>query len=432
MLTMNPKLSITTKTLWPQTAGGRCTKTLLRKRIRAIQWSMILALLPGTGGCSGFFSHEPTELQNKEIFRNLREVQVMPDADRPLPAIYTAEPAIMKMEDSVKLFYFAKQQSPNLLAGLIKEQLEHQVSQNPATNQLIAKCKTEDEAEHLLNFLKRVDVPPIQVRVDCLISELFADLTMDYETQVHIENLLGESIAIGSLMPGASIRSVSRSDMGLKAHITKSKFDALIDVLESRGYAKVLMRPSLEVVNGKTARIQIKERIPTPEKILSGSTVIDTVKYQDIVDYLEVTPQVYADGTIGLRTSAGISSESPDGVEQVPVLTDRQIDNEENRIRKGQSLVIGGIVKTEQMSVVRGVPLLKDIPGLGVLFSGKDFEDRAKEILFILTPSISSNGIDHAATVDMVREKHAQVFKKRGDNPGPGGDSQRVLASGQE
>ena len=205
------------------------------------------------------------------------------------------------------------------------------------------------------------------------------------------------------------MRAAGRDAIGLKTSITRNNFDALIDLLESRGYAKILMRPTLEVVNGRTARIQIEERIPTPERIFSDGTVITTVHYQDIVDFLEVVPQVYSDGTIGLRTSAGIASKSPDGVEQVPIITDRQIKNEENRLKKGQSLVIGGIIKTERMSVVRGVPFLKDVPGLGIIFSAKDFEDRVKEILFILTPIISSNGTNHVETVEALRQKHAEA-----------------------
>lgn len=431
MRTIRSNMPSAGRTLALRIADSGSAKSVRAGVISAIHSCVITAYLIGLAGCGSFFSHEPTELQNREIFRSLREVQVVPDVDRPLPDIYTAEPAIVAFEDNVKLFYFTRQQSPSLLASLVKEQLGHQVSQNPATNQLVVQCATETDARHLLDFLKRVDVPPIQVKVDCLISELFADVTMDYETRLDVQHLFGESIALGSHLPGASLRSVARSDMGLKASITRNNLDTLIDLLESRGYAKVLMRPSVEVVNGKTARIQMKERIPTPEKILSGSMVIDTVKYQDIIDYLEVTPQVYADGTIGLRTSAGIASKSPDGVEQVPVLTERQIDNEENRLRKGQSLVIGGIVKTEQMSVIRGIPVLKDIPGVGVLFSGKDFEDRAKEILFILTPSISSNGNDHTATIDMVREKHAKVVTKREGDSGTEEDSQCLSATGQ-
>jgi general secretion pathway protein D len=165
------------------------------------------------------------------------------------------------------------------------------------------------------------------------------------------------------------------------------------------------MHPTLEVVNGHTARIQIKERIPTPEKILSGNTIIDTIKYQDIIDFLEVQVQVYADGTIGLKTSAGIASKSPDGVEQVPVLTERQIDNTENRLKKGHSLVIGGILKKERISVVRSIPGLKHVPLIGTIFSGKDYEDRVKEILFILTPTISTNGMEYNQAVNIVQRK---------------------------
>ena len=375
---------------------------------------LLVLSLAAMCGCEEFLAQRPVEIQTEEIFRNLGQVQVVPDADRLLPEMYTAEPETVSGKDGLQLFYFTKHHPPSVLAALVKEQLgNEEVSLNAATNQLIVKCAGAEDVSLVLEFLQRIDVAPIQVKVDCLISEVFADLTMDYETRVDIQNLLGEEIVIGSFLPGASIRAAGRSNMGMKASITREKFDGLIDILESRGYAKILMRPQLEVVNGQTARIQMKERIPIPEKILMNTAIIDTIKYQDILDYLQVKPQVYSDGTIGLKTSAAIASRStPDGVEQVPIITDREINNEENRLRKGQSLVIGGIIKTERMAVVRGVPLLKDIPILGILFSSEDYEERMKEILFILTPSISSNGTDYARTIEEVREKHAKKDAK--------------------
>lgn len=396
-------------------------RLLLKARALPPIW-LLMVMLCLASGCGGFASHKATRTQNEQIFHRLSQIEMAPDADWPLPDHYTVEPKLLPTRTGVTLFYFTRHHPPSTLAALVRGQLADLVSphpnagkdpkagpmvdENPATNQLIIRCQSEEDARLVLEFLEQVDVPPIQVRVDCLISEVFADLTIDYQTRLQIENLLGEDLAVASFLPGASMRSVARNRMGLKAGITRDRFSAVIDVLESRGYAKVLMRPSLEVVNGRTARIQIKERIPTHEKILSGTMVIDTVRYQDIMDYLEVTPNVYADGTIGLKTSAGIASKSPDGVEQVPVLTERQITNEENRLQRGQSLVIGGIIKTERMSVIRGVPFLQDLPGLGVLFSAKDFEDRAKEILFILTPSISTNGISPEEAVAQIRQKH--------------------------
>jgi len=56
--------------------------------------------------------------------------------------------------------------------------------------------------------------------------------------------------------------------------------------------------------------------------------------------------------------------------------------------------------------VIRGVPVLKDIPVLGVLFSSKDFEEKATEIIFVLTPSISSGSGSYSETVQMIREKY--------------------------
>jgi hypothetical protein len=63
--------------------------------------------------------------------------------------------------------------------------------------------------------------------------------------------------------------------------------------------------------------------------------------------------------------------------------------------------------KSENRSVVRGVPFLKDIPILGILFSSKDFEEKATEITFILTPTISAGGKPHAEMVEYIREKYA-------------------------
>lgn len=129
-----------------------------------------------------------------------------------------------------------------------------------------------------------------------------------------------------------------------------------------------------------------------------------------ITDSLEVTPQAFSDGTIGIKTVALIGSKgTPEGVRQLPIVTTRKITIAENRIRRGESLVIGGIRKSEQRSVVRGVPGFKNIPILGVLFSSKDFEERAKEILFIITPTISSGGVPNKDIVADVQRTHTPI-----------------------
>jgi hypothetical protein len=188
-------------------------------------------------------------------------------------------------------------------------------------------------------------------------------------------------------------------------------FTALIDMLESRGYLKILMNPTLEVVNGGTAKVSSTQKVPI-DKITSQSTISNNflgtqTVFEDVIDSLEITAHVFGDGYIGLETSILLGSKNtPEGVKQIPIITKKQIDNKQNRIRQGESLIIGGIRKNESFAVVRGVPILKDIPIIGFLFSSEDTEQRAVETIFILTPTISTNGRPREEVMKEISRKH--------------------------
>ncbi|MHC5200014.1 MAG: type II secretion system protein GspD, partial [Planctomycetota bacterium] len=156
-----------------------------------------------------------------------------------------------------------------------------------------------------------------------------------------------------------------------------------------------------------SAQVQIRDNAPI-EKIVTerGNLSYSVTDYQWVEDTLRVTPFVYSDGSIGLNTHITVGSKSkPEGVVQTSIITERSIDVGENRLAPGKSLIIGGMRKSEKRSVVRGVPFFKDLPIIGILFSSKDFEEKATEIIFILTPSISSGGIEYEDAADMVRKK---------------------------
>jgi hypothetical protein len=396
---------------------GAAYKTMRLSRIIFVVPVMAAML----GGCGDFFAHKPTELQSRTILRDLSKIETVPDPNLEIPAFYQAPPEILSTKKGFKLFYFTRHHTVDKLADLLHQQLGNPVTPNPRVNQLIIECTSAQEAQRVLAFIREIDIPPIQVKIDCLVSEIYADVTIDWETTIRIEDLFGEDITLsgkvdenGVLLPafpGASLREPGRNEFGLKvgySRIEGDNFDALIDLLVSRGYLKILMNPKLEVLNGQTAEIVAKENVPVPVEVI---TKLDlpymTTEYREVVDSLKVTPHVFADGYIGLNTEVVIGSRNtPEGVKQVSIITERTIKNTENRIRQGQSMIIGGIKKVEQRSVVRGVPFLKDIPILGVFFSSKDFEERGKEILFILTPTISNYGIPNQEMVEFLREKH--------------------------
>lgn len=415
--------------------------------LRSALTVLVLSAIFSYAGAGGFFDKDSTELESKNTLRNIQAIKETPKVEFPLPSAYTEPPLIVEGTirgiKEAKLYYFSRYNTVGMLASLINEQfvrtlydnegnpippVSFTIDQNPATHQLMVSCPSVEYAQQVLDFLDEVDVPPIQVRIDCIVSELYADHTLDWETTIDIQNLFGEKVTLGgktddsgnllAAFPGAALRDVARSNFGAnagfvyKGDVPGHTTEALVDLLVSRGYLKILMNPTLEAVNGRQSTITMTERVPHDEiKTYDRTSIIKVVRtYVNIVDTLQVTPHVFADGYIGLKTYILIGSKiTPDGVKQIPIVTKREVTITENRIKRGQSLVIGGIRKAEQRSVIRGVPFLKDIPLIGTLFSSKDFEERAKEIIFVLTPTISSGGVPNKDIIADLKRKHERI-----------------------
>lgn len=411
-----------------------------KNRIK-IQNLAVCLLVSILAGCGEFFEKKTTELESKDVIQEISRVRENPNVGNPLPDVYLEGPRRLHVEDGVKLFYFTKylpvgditftdkdknkEKQVHGFAGTIRD-LGFKVSTNPSTDQLIIHCANDQECDQVLAYLAKTDVPPIQVHIDCMILERFGDVTKDWETTLLVENFLGEEITLGEskyprpAFPGAALRESRRSEFGLdfgywmNKGIPGHQVRMVVDILESRGFLKILMNPTLETVNGKSAQVQIMDQAPI-EKIVteSGDRTYAVTDYVPVSDTLKVTPHVYSDGSIGLITSIVIGSKSkPEGVVQTPIITERSINVGENRIDPGKSLVIGGMRKAENRSVIRGVPFFKDLPIIGILFSSKDYEENATEIVFILTPTISSGGIDYKLMSDMVREKFGSPEQK--------------------
>lgn len=390
-----------------------------------LRWVLPIVLLLSFCGCGDFFAQKPAELQTQVTINELKQIKENPAVKNPLPELYRSPPKRIKVKDGVKLFYFTKQHTVDKLSNLITAQLGLKVTPSNPTNQLIIHCPNDELADKTLEFLNMVDVPPIQVNIDCLIIERFADVTMDWETTLKIDNFLGEEITFGGKtdssgnllpnFPGASMRESKRSDFGLdfgywrNQGVTGHEFRAIVDVLISKGYLKILMNPKLETLNGKKATITSRDYIPTEKIVQTNLNVPYSItEYKWVMDSLEVTPYVFADGSIGLATKITLGASSkPQGVVQLPIITERAVDITENRLKPGDSLIIGGMRKTEERAVIRGVPFFKDIPLLGILFSSKDYEESGTEVIFILTPSISSGGMEYTKMIEQARKKLA-------------------------
>jgi pilus assembly protein CpaC len=166
---------------------------------------------------------------------------------------------------------------------------------------------------------------------------------------------------------------------------------ATLNLMASRGFAKVLAEPTLVALSGQEANFLAGGEFPIP--IPSGLGNV-TVTYKKFGIALKFTPFVLGDQTVQLKmdtsvsdidTSLGIQS----GGVTVPGLTQRESATTV-RLRDGQSFAIAGLLSDRIRNSVSKVPLLGDIPVLGMLFRSQSFRRDETELMVVCTVHLVS------------------------------------------
>jgi type IV pilus assembly protein PilQ len=172
--------------------------------------------------------------------------------------------------------------------------------------------------------------------------------------------------------------------------------DYLIDLelsaLQAEGRGEIVSTPRVIAVNRKEASIEQGVEIPFQEAASSGAT---TTQFKKAVLSLKVTPQITPDGRIIMDM---IVSQDSVG-EQVPSATGGFVPSINTRevitqvlVNDGETVVLGGIYETERRETANKVPILGDIPGVGVLFRSTQRDSNKAELLIFVTPRILRDG----------------------------------------
>jgi len=172
--------------------------------------------------------------------------------------------------------------------------------------------------------------------------------------------------------------------------------DFLIDLelsaAQAEGKGKIVSSPRVITANQREAIIEQGVEVPYQESASSGAT---TTQFKKAVLSLKVTPQITPDDRVILdlevnKDSVGQLVPSATGG-FVPSIDTRSITTQV-LVNDGQTVVLGGIMETEEREGERKVPFLGDIPGLGVFFKSKSKSNNRDELLIFVTPKILREG----------------------------------------
>jgi type IV pilus assembly protein PilQ len=161
--------------------------------------------------------------------------------------------------------------------------------------------------------------------------------------------------------------------------------DVFISAAEAKGVGKLLSKPKIVTQNNEKATVKQGQKIPIQTTI--NNTI--SVQYIDAVLKLEVTPQITAEGTVFMDVlveNTQIDNGIP-RVQGIPAL-DTQSAETKVLVADGGTVVIGGIIVTQQQTQINEVPFVGSLPIIGYLFKSRAVNITSSELLFFLTPRI--------------------------------------------
>ena len=189
---------------------------------------------------------------------------------------------------------------------------------------------------------------------------------------------------------------------------------AVLNALAQNNGLSVLSTPRVLAESGQAANIQVGTQVP----VITGQTttnvaqnagtsgILQAIQYTQTGVLLSVRPVVHSGNRIDLTVSQEVSQALPNTTPGIssPLIQNRNISTELS-LSDGQTVVIGGMIAENRQDSDTGIPYLKNIPGLGLLFRSQMVSKSRTELLVFITPYVISNDSDAAAITRQFEEQ---------------------------
>lgn len=273
---------------------------------------------------------------------------------------------------------------------------------------------TLKQYEQIKNFLQEQEKPQKQVSLEAKVTAIQKDAAKDlgvswewsklpqspeheitYDTVKHtVINEDGSKEEITDYLPvdevtrkwndDENIPGVIRFGKGVDGYPYEFYYAAKIDALISDGKANILARPNITTIQGKEAVINIGSEVPVPTVSTTNSTTTTSIKYREAGIILKCTPRVNEDGIITVKVHTEVSS--PMYVEDMKAYRfQKRSADTIVRLKDGQTMVIGGLIGSDEAKQMSKIPFLGDIPILGNLFKHIQKSKSDTEVMIFLT-----------------------------------------------
>ena len=261
---------------------------------------------------------------------------------------------------------------------------------------------TEAEARELQSVLGRLDVPAEQVSLEAKVVALSKnaarDLGIEWEWSKlpnypehsktyrnagkSNERIDYETRRSYNGKPG-NIPGIIQFGRGPEGYPFEFYFGAKLNAMVADGRADILARPNITTIQGHEAVINIGGDVPVPTQSVTDSTTTTTVTYRQAGIILRCTPRVNANGEITAQVHTEVST--PEFVTDLKAYRFQKRSADTTvRLQDGETMVIGGLIGSEESRTMSKIPFLGDIPILGNFFKHVQHSHTESEVMIFL------------------------------------------------
>jgi general secretion pathway protein D len=362
-------------------------------RLSYMQGDRVIALLKALGYATVEFAAAQGESLAETVYTVLQE--------------FESYPLVIKLIDANKtsLMEPALDGGGGEASGLGGTYLHQQTSGAPEHRLFIVYEKAYPEQMHALMQLLRndIDVPARQVVIEALVVEVDTDkldeLGVNYALQREEFNLNTTDDIDAKLDPIGLMPFVGQFDDHWKNDWKSFSVD--LRALTQTIHAETLSNPSVLVLNGRQARIQVGQQVPISKAVATNNHVRSGVDYLQTGIVLNLRPRINEDGSeVTMQIETIVSSVNPTNKREhnsdssvllAPVVDNREVQTFV-RVADNTPFIVGGLIAADKSNSNSGVPFLSKIPYLGNLFKRSSKKNDKREVIVVLTPHVIDTG----------------------------------------
>jgi general secretion pathway protein D len=270
-----------------------------------------------------------------------------------------------------------------------------------------------------------------------MIETIIVEASLDSSSRLGIEwqdahgKVFGSTGTSGTANQDFGLRPNNTLPQGFRYTLTGGALSAFMNALKTDTKFNVLSTPRIFTSNNVEAQINISQRVPfvVSQRADANGNITFNYDFEDVGIVLTVTPRITAGGYVTMDVNQTANDLQGFTSFNAPIVNQRQAQTTV-AVRDGETIILGGIIRSTVSTTTKKIPLLGDIPILGNLFRSTDKSDQKTELLVFLTPRVVRDPAEAAKLTDEQRKKLSLPTQDQLNKSGAFGDKTNKSQTG--